>query len=364
MVLKKVDRYVGRSFLTAFLSTLALLGTLYVAFDLLKRLEDIQEAGLAAAAPTVGAYYAYLFVMFVVDIAPGIMLLAAGMVMVGMARRYELLALKACGTSLHRTTAPIFLWALAISAVLFSFRETAGPALARQRELLDGVLRNEVERELLVREPARHRVIIVGQYDVAQELMRNVCILEFRPDDPRALAQALQADSAQWTGPGVLALTTVSVRQFGETAEGASPESRPFLEMQTGLRPFDFVEAAQDDSEAFSLTRSLPQLLRLMREQPDIPHFRVLFHCRIASFFTPFILLLVGIPCLVGFERSVRSRFLGAIVCIVVALAFYVVTFVFTSMGETRTLPELAAAWLPTIGGGCAGLWLFQAMVT
>jgi lipopolysaccharide export system permease protein len=364
MILKKVDRYVGRSFLAAFLSTLALLGGLYVTFDLLKRLEDIQEAGLAAAAPTVGTYYAYLFVMFVVDIAPGIVLLASGMVLVGMARRYELLALKACGTSLHRTTAPIFLWTLAISALLFSFRETAGPALARQQELLDGVLRNEVERELLLREPERHRVITVSQYDVAQESMRSVCILEFQPDDPRALARVIQADAAEWAEPGVLALTTVSVRHFGETTEGTPPESRPSLEVRTGLRPFDLVAAAQDEGEALSLTRSLPELLRLMREQPDIPHFRVLFHSRVASFFTPFILLLVGIPCLVGFERSVRSRFLGAVVCIVVAVAFYVVTFVFTSMGETRTLPALAAAWLPAIGGGCAGLWLFQAMVT
>lgn len=101
-----------------------------------------------------------------------------------------------------------------------------------------------------------------------------------------------------------------------------------------------------------------------MRLNPEIPFFAVSFHTRLAAFFSPLILLLVGLPCLVGFERSVNSRFLSVIVSMGLAAGLYVLTFVFNSMGTTGALNPVLAGWLPAIISAVAGLWLFQSMMT
>ncbi len=367
MIFKKIDRYVGCAFLTRLLGIALLLGLLYVVFDLLKKLDEIQEVGLANAARTVGFYYACMLPIFLVDIAPALTLVAAGLVLTGMARKRELLVLKASGTSLYRVVAPIFFWTLIVNVAAFGFREVSGPRFAQRREILDRVLDNEVERELLLRDEQFHRKLYVGEYSFPRRTMKDICVVELRQDATPGLSRVIQADFGSWNRDGDLVLEDVEVKRAGETGEAetaAGPLVSPVLTLKTGLSPIDFVRAAEEDSESMSLMRPLPELYRLVRQQPDIPLFRVLFHSRLASFFNPFILLLVGIPCLVGFERSIESRFLSVIIGILVAAGFYTLTFVFASMGKTLTVPPVLAGWFPSVVATAAGLWLFESMHT
>jgi len=365
MVFKKIDRYIGWSFLSRFLGAVCVLGLLYVTFDLLKQLEDIQQAELQQAVRTVASYYGYLLPLFIAQIVPGFLLVSAGMVLVRMAHQRELLVLKACGTSIYRAVAPIFFWTLVITIAVFAFQETLGPHFARMREVLNRVLNNDVEHELLVRDAKYNRRIFVGRYEFPTHSMKRVCVMEFRADNPLRLKKVIQADSGAWGRDNTIALEAVEVRRFDESGAPVDEKSfSPTISIETALTPFDFVRVTQKEGESLSLSYTLPELYRLMRRQPDVPHFRVLFHSRLASFFSPFILLLVGIPFLIGFEHSVGSRFVSVIISIVVAAGFYALTFVFTSMGETQTLPAVLAGWLPPIAGSSLGLWLFQAMLT
>ncbi|MFO8008774.1 MAG: LptF/LptG family permease [Candidatus Brocadiia bacterium] len=365
MLRKKIDRYIGWSFLSRFLGVVVLLSVLYVTFDLMKRLEEIQQAGLANATATVATYYAYMISLFVADILPALVLVAAGMVMVHMARRRELLALKASGTSLYRATAPVFFWTLLLCVLVFGFRESIGPRLAKRRETLDRALDNDVERQLLLEDAGFNRYLAVGQYNFADQNMQDVCLLEFRLDDELLLERVVQADRASWgSREGTLVLEAVEVKLLDETGSREDPSFHPTLEVRTGLTPFAFVEAAQEEDDEIGLMHTLSELRRLARTQPDIPHFRVLLHGRLASLFSPFVLLLIGLPCLVGFEHSVGSRFLSVTISILLAAGFYTVSFVLTSMGETQVVPPVLAAWMPTIGAGAAGLWLFESMRT
>jgi lipopolysaccharide export LptBFGC system permease protein LptF len=101
-----------------------------------------------------------------------------------------------------------------------------------------------------------------------------------------------------------------------------------------------------------------------MRAHPHIPTYSVAFHFRISSFFTPFILLLVGIPCLIGFEESIQSRFVGVLISIAVSAGFYTLLFVFNSIGESGTVPPVLAGWLPVVVIGSLGLYLFESRLS
>jgi lipopolysaccharide export LptBFGC system permease protein LptF len=365
MVFKRVDRYITVAFLLRFLGALLIIGALYATFDLLKRLEDIRQEGLKNAASLLLAYYGRLMPMFLLDVVPGIVLMAAGMVVVHMAKARELLALKASGTSLYRVMAPIFLWTFLISIGMFGAKERYGPRLLRQGEMLGHVLDSDVENQLLLNDPQHYRKVFIGRYDFTRRTLRKVTLLDFYPDNPLGLKRSIQADSGQLLAGGILSLRTAEVQQFDPSGTpNARPTVLPRLDVEVGLSPMDILSASEDNAQKGSLFQTLPELRTQMRLNPEIPFFAVSFHTRLAAFFSPLILLLVGLPCLVGFERSVNSRFLSVIVSMGLAAGLYVLTFVFNSMGTTGALNPVLAGWLPAIISAVAGLWLFQSMMT
>ena len=132
MLLKRVDRYVSGSFLLHFFGAACLIAALYGSFDLLGRLDDLEEVAPGRTVSILGAYYGHVMPVFLADVAPALVLVSAGMVLVRMAKARELLALGASGASLRRVVTPVFFWALLISIGVFALREALGPELIRK----------------------------------------------------------------------------------------------------------------------------------------------------------------------------------------------------------------------------------------
>ena len=362
MLFKRIDRYVTVSFLSRALACALLLLLLYVSFDVLSRLEDMRAADAPAGSGTLVAYYANILPLFLVELLPGIVLAGAGMVVVTLARSGELMALKACGTSVHRVVAPIFFWTLVASAAVSVFREVGAPGMMQRQQRLAHVLEGDVQDDLLLNDPQYRRHFFIRQYDFVRGQARDVAVIEQHPGG--ALKRVIQADSAVWRD-GTVQFTTAEVREFGESGlSTARPELLPELSIPTGTSRLSILAAADEGSKGYLGAQTLGQLRHFARMYPGVPYFRVAFHARLASFFSPFILLLVGIPCLVGFEHSVQSRFLGVLLSIALATGLFALTFVFTSMGTTGTLDAVLAGWLPTVLAGALGLWLFESMLT
>jgi len=362
MVFKKIDRYVSAAFLARALGCMLLVVMLYVSYDVLKRLDDIQEAEATVGVGLLVTYYAQVVPLFLLDLVPGTMLVAAGMALVGMARSGELMALKGCGVSVHRVVAPVFFWTLVMSVSVFAAREYLTPRMMQRERFLAHVLDGDVQRDLLLNDQEHGRKFRLREYDFATGTAKDVCVLEQRPDG--TLKRVLQADSARWM-PGSVRLSTVDVQEFEPGgAHVARSDLLPDLTIETALRRADLLSAAEEGREGPLTAQTLGQLSAGARQYPSVPYFRVAFHGRLASVFSPFILLMVGMPFLVGFERSVNSRFLGVIVSIALAAGLYALTFVCNSMGSTGTLNTALAGWLPTVLGGSLGLWLFESMLT
>jgi lipopolysaccharide export LptBFGC system permease protein LptF len=364
-VFTRIDRYVSGGFLIRLIGALFLMAFLYVSFDILKRLDDLQGEAAGEALGALTTYYARVLPLFLLELVPGLVLIAAGMVVVKMAAARELLALKASGTSLYRVVAPIFFWALLLSAAVFVLRERLGPESAEQGALIRHILNDPLESHLLLSDDGFSRKVFVGQYDFADESMERILVMETDPEDGH-IRKTWRAERGHWEEPGEMVLLNVIVQEFG--GPGNSPirevNAAGKVVLETSLSPLDMLEAADESSDSPASFQTLGELRRYARMYPGVLHFQVSYHGRLASFFSPLVLLLVGIPCLVGFERSVNSRLLGTIIGIFLAAGLYALTFVFNSMGATGTLNPVAACWLPQVVGGAAGLWLFESMLT
>ena len=363
MIRKRLDRYVSRSFLVPFFGCLLLIFGLYASFDIMKRIDEFQRKGLETVLPAILSYYGYLFPVFVLETVPAVILVAAGWALVRMSSRRELLALKASGISLHRLVLPVFLWTLLISAAVFWARESVVPEAAKRKELIDRELDEKVARNLFLEDEEYGFKLFVRAYDFSDNTMSRVSIVELHPHN--VLKTTIRADAGEWVQQGGLHLEKVQIDRFGEdgTPQGA-PEVLTTLQVPTSLTQFHFAEAQEESISFTSLFLTLRQLAERIRDNPGIPQFRVMFHSRLASSFSALVLLLFGIPLLVGFGDSMSSRFLATVVCMAVAACYYVVSFVFASMGGTGAINPALAGWLPTLIGAPLGVWLFESMRT
>lgn len=363
MLTRKIDRYVSRSFLVPFLGILFLIFGLYVAFDLLKRVDDLQKLGMWEALPMLLSYYGYVFPVFILDSVPTVIVVAAGLALVKMARRRELLILKASGVSLHRVMVPIFAWTLLISTGVFWAKENLVPQFVRNKDLAARKLENDLERSIMLRDQEQNFTLYVDEYAFSGGRMKMVSVLEFYPSGQ--IRRKIEADEGYHTEENRIELKGVIIEEYDKRGVMTGDiQERASLELQTSLHRYDFVRAKEEAMRGQSMYMELADLADKMQTQPSIPHFEVSFHSRLAAAFIPFILLLIGVPVLVGFEHSAHSRFLGIVVCVVVAAAYYVMVFVCTSMGQTGVIDPVIAGWLPVIVGGSSGVFLFESMLT
>jgi lipopolysaccharide export LptBFGC system permease protein LptF len=260
-------------------------------------------------------------------------------------------------------TAPVFGWALLISMAGFALQEALGPHMARRREVLRHELEGRTDSDLLVREPRHHRKLFVGRYNFATRQMESISLMEFHDDG--MLKRILRADKGSLEPEGQIRLQTVEEQEFDTSGVPvAMPGIRAQVTRDTSITQMDLVRAAEESREEGMMLLGLSDLHARMQRNPTIPFFRVAFHARLASFFSPLILLLVGLPCLIGFERSVHSRFFSVVLSILLAGGLYALTFLFTSMGTSGMLPPVLAGWLPVIITAAGGLYLFQSILT
>ena len=363
MLTKKIDRYVSRSFLFPFIGILVLIFVLYASFDLLKKMDELQQMGAENVAGILVRYYAYLFPVFILDTVPIVVVVSAGLALVPMSKNRELLILKSSGISIYRIVLPIFVWTLLISAGSFWVRESVVPVFSQKKELLARKLEQEKSRSLLLKDEGHNRTFYIDTYNFSTDIMHRLTIVEHQ--DSAAIKRIIEADKGSWGDDHHLILTGVDIRQYGpEGLPRGKPRVKTEMTLSTTLSRADMVEAQGTSMGGQAMTMPLDKLAARIEAAPHIPGYRVALHSRLASVLVPFLLLLVGIPILVGFENTAGNRFLGVLTCVLVAAGHYVLVFVCNSMGETGVLPAIMAGWLPVFITGPAGVWLFGSMLT
>jgi len=361
--MKQIDRYIVRRFLTRLIAANLLIFGLYVSFDAVKRIDQIQGANAGEAVSRLLAYYAYQLPTRVLDTIAPLLLVAAGLVLVQMSRDGELLVLKASGTSARRVALPVFASTLVVVVLVAVARESVVPWCFRKHELLKREIDGKVAGPFLLRDAKSGSKIFVDRYDFSSHTMSRVCLMDFYPGGGIRLITL--ADSGEWLPEGGMYLETVSIQEMGEAGNPiGKPAVLPTKMVDVGLTAYDFLEARRDVLSMRVPAMTLEQMRRRISRSPGNPRFRVMFHSRLVDPLGPFVLLLIGVPLLIGFEHRMRSRVLGAVLCILVAAGFHVVSFISISMGNTGLLDPILAAWLPPVLAGAAGSWMFSTMRT
>lgn len=302
-------------------------------------------------------YYVYLFPVIIFQFFPAITLIAVCLVLVRLSKNREILAMQVAGISLYRILLPIFIVTVFMSFASFGDQEWIIPRFAERLETLrQASFGDNIQKNLLLDDKENNTLVRIWKYNNKTQNMQSVFILARYENRKKKFT--ISADEGRWLGNNTWLLTKVIKHTYDEQGRWIAPMQQiDSLEFQSTITPMDLGEIKLDPS-----LLNFTQLKELCKNEPDNPRNSVLFHSRIAYTLTHFVLLLLGIPIVVGFERLSRNLFLRVGLCVLICGIFYALSFICSNLGNTGLIHPILAAWLPIVIFGPVGLLFFDMM--
>jgi len=362
-----MDRYIAKELTLPFLFGVGAFSSIGISigalFELIRR---ITESGLAITLAI------QIFVLklpeFIVLAFPMSTLLATMMTYSRLSSDSELIALRGCGVSIRRIIAPAVVLSLLVTGLTFVFNELITPAANYRAAItLERALDSErppfQERNIFYQEfqPARDdsgekelkRQFYARRFD--GETMHGLTILDFSQE---GLNQVVSAKSATWD------FRSNTWNFYNGTIYVVSPDGSyrnivtfETQQLQLPRTPFDLASRTKSDTEMniAEASRQL-ELVRQSGDEKKIRRWETRIQQKYALPFVCVVFGLVGASIGVLPQRTSRATSFG--ISIVIIFGYYLLAFITNAMGEVGILSPFMAAWLPTLVGLVAGLYL------
>jgi LPS export ABC transporter permease LptG/LPS export ABC transporter permease LptF len=359
-----LDEYVMRSYATNFVLSLGTFALLYVVFTFFELMGDIVRNQTPFII--VGEYLINLVPFIVNAVTPLCSLLAVLITFGALNRSSELTAMKATGISLYRVVAPVLVVAAILAAALFAFDESYLPEANRRQEELRAVIKDKPAQTFLL--PGRQfisgrpdksgdptRIFYYVAFDPDRQVFADLTVFEF---DSKAftLQRRIYAKTARWdstvnswifengwqrcfAGANCPSYTPFTVQTFPDIREQPgyfTKEDKPSDEMTYGELDKYIADLRQSGFDTIKLRVQLANKLAV----PAIT----------------LVMAIIAVPFAVSMGK--RGGLAGIATAIGVAICYWVVAGIFSSMGDINTLPPLLAAWSPDLLFAFTGSYL------
>ncbi|NOY43019.1 MAG: LptF/LptG family permease [Planctomycetes bacterium] len=359
-----LDRYLLRQYVQIFVICFVSMMGLYIVIDAFGHLDQFssyaKENGNLLAI--IGEYYAYRSLSFF-DRAGGILaMIAAIFTATWLQRHEELTAMLAAGISKFRVIKPLIFATIAVSLLGVANREfiipTVRDELARDTNDLGGT----ESRDLEPRFDGRTDILISGQKTIAKEqrILEPTFILPSRlaQYDKQLVAENAYYQPATAEHPAGYLLDKVSTPKGIDNLASLQLDNEPIVITSRDapwLKPGQVFVVSQVSFQIlasgstwrhYASTGEL--ITELSRPSSELgADVRVAVHARLTQPVMDATLLMLGLPLM--FSRRNRNVFLSIGLCLLVVVAFSIVTLACQSLGGLNLLRPTLAAWLPIL---------------
>jgi lipopolysaccharide export system permease protein len=343
--LRILSRYLVREFSKFFILVLTGLLVIYYGIEVLQNLDELLKHQSPIGA--ILRYYVFELPEHIHHAMPSAVFLATLFVLVIMTRGNELLALRACGISVHRFVSPLLVVALLLSGLAFLNSEFVWPEWnARGDKIYDAKIEHRDPNNLFRRNfwyRSKGAIYSIKSFDYPHKTLRHITI--FRIDHRFQPVERIDAMKAQYID-GRWHFFHVIVRDF---LRNGDERTRRAGEMLVDLpeTPKSF-SAVPPDPEHYSYFKLKHYLVRLRKEGYDTTRYTVDLQSKRSSPLINFIACLSAIPFAVRESREKKRR-LGMLAAILLAYSFWVVLGYSIALGRDGTLLPFWAAWLPVL---------------
>jgi LPS export ABC transporter permease LptG len=287
---------------------------------------------------------------------PAITLIAVSLVLVRFAKNNEILAMQVAGICLYRILLPVFVLSVIMSFAAVANQEVVIPRLAEKLERIEQSTFEDNEKSNILVEDKVNRILLrAWTFNIDEGKIGSVFVIGRNENNKKEFT--ISAKEGKWTGNKWLLFNAVR-HDYDKNGKWIAPSQQIkeyFLE--TTLTPEQLNRV-----EVNPTLKSFNELRDLCKREPENPRYSVMFHSRVAYPLTNFVLLFLGIPFVIGFERMSRNIFLRVGISVLICCAFYVLSYVCANLGNVGILHPILAVWLPIVMFGSLGLLLFDWM--
>ncbi|HWD21265.1 MAG TPA: LptF/LptG family permease [Verrucomicrobiae bacterium] len=358
--MRLLDRYLLRELLTPLAYCLSGFLIFYVAFDLIFRISQFQDAHLQAF--DVVKYYVVTLPGILADLViPVSLLLALLYALTNHGRHNELVAMRAAGVGVWRIAAPYLAVGAALGVVVLFINEVWAPQTAdRARELLQGH-KGPARERMAIRfrsdDTMRDWVVDGGIDPATGDLLQPQ--VRWTAPQPGA-PQRIHADRAAYHD-GQWIFSNADVWMWGKDQSTISsnypmrlPETPAWIRTEIKLTSLSRTEAAKRPQ------LSIGELSTYLRLHPNLGAdkraiFQTQLQGRIAGPFTCLAVVMIAFP--LGAKPGRRNVFVGVANSIFICFAYFILQRVCFAFGTSGDMPPALAAWLPNllcVGAGLA----------
>jgi LPS export ABC transporter permease LptF/LPS export ABC transporter permease LptG len=358
---KLLDWYVSSLFAKVLtLAFMGLLGIFYISTFI--DLSDKLFKGSTTGAMLLQYLY-FATPQFVFYIVPLSVLITAMVVIGIITKNSELVVMKACGISLYRVAAPLLVYAILASALMFILQEQVLAYANRRAESIRHVIRggsprtfDVVNRKWLVaRDGDIYNYLF---YDTREHELNGLSIFQFRDRGPVLATRTYvtQARSDPKRGPNVWSGTSGWIREFQRTGETRSFAVFPGRTLH--LEAPDYFATESPDADRMTYVQLRRYIADLRASGFNVVPQTVALHRKISFPFVTLIMTLIAVPFAVTTGR--RGALYGIGVGIVLAVVYWMTINAFGAIGSAGMLAPVLAAWAPNLifGAGAAYLLL------
>jgi LPS export ABC transporter permease LptF/LPS export ABC transporter permease LptG len=366
-----LDLYVARQYLAVFgVAFGGLVGIFYISTFI--DLADKLFGGMTTTRVLLRYFYFQTpqYVYYIIPLSA----LVASLVTVGvLTKNSELIVMRACGISLYRSSAPLLIFAVLLSALLFELQERVLADSNREARRLNAIIRGYP--------PATYGVLnrrwLVGA---------SGDIYHYQFYDPRAnhftRLSMFHIDATSWKlgeltfakevmlagepgAEGQPAMTWVAHEGWRRafTTAGAGRDQRvavqydAFSERTVSLEPPAYFRETEDpDADRMTFGELKQYITQLETSGYHAVPYMVQLQRKVAFPFVTLIMTLLAVPFAVTTGR--RGAMSGIGVGIVFAIVYWTAQSIFGALGAGGWISPMLAAWAPNIMFGAAALYM------
>jgi Predicted permeases len=352
----KIDKYIIKSFVPSFVVCMFAICGIYIVVDAIQKIDDFIEMG-AKSFTMATHYYGLMVPVFVAQLFPAITLISVSLVLVRFVKNNEILAMQVAGINLYRIMLPIFIVSVFLSLLAVINQELIIPKLAEELERVEQTTFEEKEQYSILIEDEENRMLFsVWALNVSEGILKSVYIIGKYENGKKKFT--IRAERGKWMDDNNWLLFNVVKHNYDESGNWVAPT----LQMDNYLLESTLSPAELSKVDINASLKSFKELRELRNKEPENDRYSVMYHTRAAYPLTNFILLFLGIPVVLGFERMSKNIFLRVGISVLICCAFFVLAYICANLGNMGILQPVLAAWLPVVVFGCLGLILFDGM--
>ncbi len=348
---KLLDRYILRQFFTASLVSMAGFIIIYVAVDLMEKLDKFLDHNIPFTI--VLDYYINFTPQIIALILPVCLLLGSLFATGRMSMASEIIAMRSGGVSLYRLMFPFIVSSLAICIASVYFD---GWVLPRANEKVEEIIRDHIHEDIISSQlidqylqDSPTRIVSMNDYSWTQRRGTKVSIQDFDPKNITRMTDRIDATVMVWDSVQKkwrLQDATQRIFRSDSTAETTRTLTTEECYIHFSFSP-DELKDRLLKIEEMTNTELAKRIDLKIRSGQDVAHDEVDYHSKYALAFSSLIVVLFGVP----FASRKKRSGLSFEFSIAIGIAFAYLSFskVFQAFGYTGEASPIFTAWLPNI---------------